>query len=154
MRLGVTHCRPSEKKFNTNISKKAELVGASDYGTYNLWCVMFMHHQRYLNKSNKFFQDNQSATKIEVNGRNYFTGNLRHIDTRYFFINDKVEKVELSIVYCPTHLILYDYFIKTLYGALFHNFRDTIMERFCLFTLKRNLFIYKKGAFWKNIPSK
>ena len=92
MRLGVTHCRPSEKKFNTNISKKAELVGASDYGTYNLWCVMFMHHQRYLNKSNKFFQDNQSAMSMEVNRRNYCTGKSRHIDIRNLFIRDWVEK--------------------------------------------------------------
>ena len=46
MGLGVTHYITSEQKFNTKISTEAELVGASDYGQYNLWYVMFMHHQR------------------------------------------------------------------------------------------------------------
>ena len=110
MGLGVTNFRPIEKKLNTNISTEAELVGASDYGPYNLWYVMFMHHQRYLNNSNKFFKDNQSAMRMEVNGRNYCTGNSRHIDTNNLFIKDWVEKEEPSIMYYPTHLMLDDYF--------------------------------------------
>ena len=92
MGLGVTHYIPSEQKLNTKISTEVELVGASDYRPYNLWHVMFMHHQRYLNKPNKFFQDNQSNMRMEVNGRKYCTGNSRYIDIRNFFIKDCVDK--------------------------------------------------------------
>ena len=53
---------------------------------------MFMHYQGYLNKSKNISQDKQSAMRIEVNGRSSFTGNLRHIDISYFFINDQVYK--------------------------------------------------------------
>ena len=56
MGLGVTHCRFSKKKLNTNISTESELVIASDSVLYNIWHIMFMHHQGYFNKSNKFFQ--------------------------------------------------------------------------------------------------
>ena len=45
MVLGVTHFRLSKKKLNIKSSMEVELVGASDYFPYNIWCVMFMHHQ-------------------------------------------------------------------------------------------------------------
>ena len=38
-----------------------------------------------------------------------------------------MEKVELGVVYCPTHLMLADYFKNTLQGALFHKSRYIIM---------------------------
>ena len=52
--LGITHCRSSKQIFNTKSSTEAEIVGASDYLSYNICYVMFMHHQRYLNKYNNF----------------------------------------------------------------------------------------------------
>ena len=83
--LGVTHCRSSKQKLNTKSSTEADIVGASDYFPYNIWYVMFMRHQGYLDNSNRFFQDNQIATRMEVNGRNSCTGNSRNIDIRYFY---------------------------------------------------------------------
>ena len=88
-----------------------------------------MHHQRYLNKSNKFFQDNQSAIIMEMNGRNYCTGNPRHTNIRYFSIKYRLEKGDISIIYFLTNLILADYFIKLLQVALFHKFQDKTTGR-------------------------
>ena len=131
------------------------MVGASDYFPYNIWYVMFMHHQGYLKKSSRFFQDNQSAMRMEVNGRNSWTGNLQHIYIRYFFIKDLVEKQELSIVYCPTHLMLAYYLSKPLQGAFFHKFGDIIMGRVIPFTLLEDTFSYtNKEPSGKHIPSK
>ena len=79
MGLGVTHCRLSKQKLNTKISTEAELVSTSDYFPYNIWYVIFMHRQGYLNKSTKFFQENQSAVRMEVNEENYFTENSRYL---------------------------------------------------------------------------
>ena len=75
MGSGVTNCRSSKKNLNTKSSTGAELVGASDYLPYNICYVVFMHHQGYLNKSSRFSQDNKSAIKTEVNGRNSYTVN-------------------------------------------------------------------------------
>ena len=60
MGLGVTHCRSSKKKFDTKISTGLELADASNYVTYDIWYIMFMHHQGYLNKSNNVFRTNKA----------------------------------------------------------------------------------------------
>ena len=52
--LGITHFRSSKQKLNTKRSIDAELVGARDYMLYNIWYIMFMNHQGYLNKLNNF----------------------------------------------------------------------------------------------------
>ena len=54
--LGVSHGTSSKKKLNTKISTESELVGASDYGPYNIWYIMFINHQEYLNKYNRFYR--------------------------------------------------------------------------------------------------
>ena len=59
---------------------------------------------------------------MEMNERNSFTGRSCHIDIRYFLIKDRVEKGELSIMYCPAHLILEYYFTKPPQGELCHKF--------------------------------
>lgn len=72
-------------------------------------------------------QDNQSAIRLEKNGRNLCTGNSRHIDIRFFFVKDRVDKKEIFICYCPTDIMLADFFTKPLQGRLFKFFRDIIM---------------------------
>ena len=53
MGLGITFGSHSNKTFNTKSSTEPELVGASDYVTYNIWYIMFMHNQECLHKSNE-----------------------------------------------------------------------------------------------------
>ena len=65
--------------------------------------------------------------KMEVNGRNSCTGNLRHVDIKYFWVKDRVDKKEVEIKYCPTTLMLADYYTKPLQGNVFRRFRDVIM---------------------------
>ena len=55
-----------------------------------------------------FFQDNHSDMRMEINGRNACTGKSRNINIIYFFINDRVYKGDLSVMYCTTHLMLAD----------------------------------------------
>ena len=73
------------------------------------------------------FQDNQSAIRLKTNGRNSCTGNSRHIDIRYFFVKDRVDKGEFRIKYCKTEDMIADFFTKALQGHLFRKFRDLIM---------------------------
>ena len=78
-------------------------------------------------KNNVLYQDNQSAIRIEENGRNSCTGNSRYIDIRYFFSKDRVYKKEISIKYCPTTKILVNFFTKPLQGDLFWFFRNILI---------------------------
>lgn len=127
MGTGVIHCKSSRQKLNTKSSTEAELVGVSDYIPYNIWLMHFMKEQGYEMEINVLYQDNQSAMKMERNGRNSCTGNSRHVNIRYFWVKDKIEKGEVDLKYCPTEKMLGDYYTKALQGAAFKRFWDVIM---------------------------
>ena len=77
-------CKSSKQKLNTKSSTEAELVGASDYLPNILWASMFLKAQGYDIVENVLEQDNQSAIKLEANGRASAGPRSRHIDIRYF----------------------------------------------------------------------
>ena len=79
---GIVHGKASKQKLNTKSSTETEVVGTSDYLPYNIWIMYFMEHQGYKLKNNTLNQDNQSAIKMEKNGRNSCTGNSRHTINR------------------------------------------------------------------------
>ena len=72
------------------------------------------------------FADNESAIKMEKNERNSCTGNSKHIDIKYFWV-DMVYKKKIRVMYCPTWLVLGDYFTKPLQDSLFKFCREIIM---------------------------
>ena len=117
---------------------EAELVGVSDYIPYNIWLTNFMKEQGYVFDKNIVYQDNKSAILMEKNGRNSCTGNSRHIDIRYFFVKDRVNKNEIEIVHCPTDMMLADFYTKALQGSLFKKYRDVIMGYADISTLKQS----------------
>ena len=124
--IGQVHSRAGIQKANTKSSTETEVVATSEYIPYPMHMANFMKEQGYPVKI-KLYQDNQSAIKMEKNGRNSCTGNSRHIKIRYFFVKDLVDKGEVEIVYCPTEQMLADYFTKPLQGELFRRFRKVIM---------------------------
>ena len=141
---GMIHCKSSKQKLNTKSSTESELVGISDYLPYNLWMKMFLEEQGYSLKSNTLFQDNQSTIKMGTNGRTSCTGNSRHINVRYFFVVDRVKKKELQIRYCPTEMMIADFFTKALQGKLFHKMRGIIMGYESIFTMMEEYFPLKE----------
>ena len=106
---GVIHARGGKQKINVKSSTEYELVGTSEYCPYNIWQMMFMNEQGYPLYKNVLFQDNMSTIKMLNNGRNSCTGNSRHIHIRYFFVKDQVDKEEIKVHHCPTHLMLADF---------------------------------------------
>ena len=109
------------------------------YVPYSIWFIMFMGAQGYAIKKNVIYQDNQSAIRMEKNGRNSCTGNSRDIHIRYFFVKDRIDKGEMRVEYCPTHLMLADFFTKPLMGELFRKLRDLIMGYTSIFDLDPTL---------------
>merc|ERR1712232_1262490 len=107
---GVIHARSNKQKLNTKSSTEAEVVGVSDYLPFNIWVKMFMEDQGYKLKENILYQDNESAIKLESNGRMSAGQKSRHINIRYFFITDRVKAGEVSVKYCPTEAMLADFF--------------------------------------------
>jgi hypothetical protein len=105
----------------------AGLVGADDVMPQILWTLYFLEAQGYKIQDNILYQDNKSAILLESNGRGSSGKRTRHINVRYFFIADRVKSKEIRIAYCPTGVMIADYFTKPLQGLLFRQLRDMIM---------------------------
>ena len=56
-------------KINTKSSTEAELVGVDDLLGYILWARYFMVEQGYDMEPSLLYQDNMSASLLEINGR-------------------------------------------------------------------------------------
>jgi Reverse transcriptase (RNA-dependent DNA polymerase) len=120
-------CKSKRQNINTKSSTEAELVGASDYLPNTLYVKLFMEAQGYPINRALFHQDNESAIKMEQNGKASCGQRSRHIDIRYFFITDHSQRSNISITHCPTTDMLADFFTKPLQGALFRKFRSILL---------------------------
>jgi hypothetical protein len=83
---GIIHGKSSKQKLNVKSYTESELVSLSEYIPYPLWMANFLDSQGYRLHENMVYQDNQSALKMENNGRNSCTGNSIHINISYFFV--------------------------------------------------------------------
>jgi hypothetical protein len=81
---GGIACKSSRQKLNTKSSTEAELVGASDYLPNVLWIKWFLRAQGYAVNDVYLEQDNESAIKLETNGRVSSSAKTRHVAIRYF----------------------------------------------------------------------
>jgi hypothetical protein len=93
-----------------------------------LWTRLFLENQGYMVRDTKLYQDNQSAILLEKNGKRSSSKQMRHINIRYFFITDCIEKGEVKVEYCPTEDMLADIFTKPLQGSAFHKFRNAVLN--------------------------
>ena len=129
-------CKSKKQSINTKSSTEAELIGASDYLPHTLYVKMFMEAQGYPISKATFYQDNESAIKMERNGKASCGQRSRHIDIRYFFITDHSKKQNIDIVHCPTNDMLADFFTKPLQGSLFRKFRSVLLGHAHVNTLR------------------
>ena len=53
-------------------------------------------------------QDSVNTIKMGKNDLNSCTGNSRHINIRYLFFKNRVDKTDIEIVHCPTEVMLAD----------------------------------------------
>ena len=143
---GLIHAKSAKQKLNTKSSTESEVVGASDYLPYLIWMQNFMAAQGFKFKRNIFYQDNQSAMRLERNGRQSCGQKSRHIDVRYFFIKDRIKSGDIDLQYCPTEVMLADFFTKPLQGKQFKLLRSAVMGWITLDELKSSLIVKSKGA--------
>ena len=92
-----------------------------------MWTKLFLEAQGYEIET-EIGQDNESAIKLEKNGKKSSSKRTRVLNIRYFFIVDQIEKGDVAIVCCPTDELTGDYNTKPLQGAKFLKFKKRIME--------------------------
>eukprot|EP00957_Ditylum_brightwellii_P174280 13268664-Ditylum_brightwellii.AAC.1 len=87
-----------------------------------------MKAQGYKVSDNIMYQDNESAIRLEKSGKGLSSKSTRHNYIRYFFVTDRIEAGDLTTEYCPTRMMIGDFYTKALKGKAFRTFRDLIMN--------------------------
>jgi hypothetical protein len=73
------------------------------------------------------YQDNKSTLALIERGRP--SAELsRHINIRYFFVKDRIERGELQLEYKPTSEMAADILTKPLQGEHFRRLRDVLLH--------------------------
>lgn len=125
---GTLYSGSHRQKLNSKSSTEAEVIAVDDFIGQVLWTQYFLQAQGYAVKKSVVYQDNQSAILLEKNGRKSGSKRTRHINVRYYFITDRINKGEVQVGYCPTGDMVADFFTKPLQGSAFRKFRDAILN--------------------------
>jgi hypothetical protein len=125
---GVLYSMSTRQKLNTKSSTEAELVGVDDAMSAVIWTRNFIEAQGLIVADNVVLQDNQSAILLEKNGMKSSGKRTRHINIRYYFVQDRIENKELRIEYCPTNEMIADILTKPLQGSQFYKLRNRMLN--------------------------
>jgi hypothetical protein len=107
---GAFNATSLKQKLNTRSSNEAELAAVHDVIPHKLWTGNFLLNQVSNTLNNTLYQNNKNDMFLETNGSLSSSKKSRHIDVSYFFVKDKVDKVELKLVHCKTNQMLADFF--------------------------------------------
>jgi hypothetical protein len=95
---GAVYSKSSTQKLNTMSSTEAELVAVTEASYQVLRTRNFLLEQGYQLSPATMFQDNPSTIQLLKNGKSN-TERTRHIDIRYLIIADRIERVEIQVIY-------------------------------------------------------
>ena len=116
-----------KQKLERRNSTEAKVVGVYDGMPSAIWANQFFK-QNYVMKPIHMMQDNLAAIQIKKHGSKDCK-RTKHINFRYFWINDKISQGEVVPVYCPTHDMLADILTKPSQGKSFDHLRDSLLNK-------------------------
>ena len=79
-----------------------------------------------MNKA-KLYQYNMSSMMLNKNSHASSLSRTKHIEIRYFFIKDRIEKGHIMLEYFHTDKMVADFMTKPLKGKQVFEFRNPIM---------------------------
>jgi hypothetical protein len=118
----------TKQKVNTRSSTETKLVGLDDYIAKVMRTRLFLDAQGYKVKDNIIYQDNKSTIQLADNGRPSIGKRSRHLNIKYFFVTDLINRKQVSIKYCPIDEMVADYMTKPLTRNKFKQYRVLIMN--------------------------
>lgn len=124
---GAIQAISTKQSINTKSSAETELVAASDGGTPAINVLNIILCQGIQVKALYIEQDNKSTLSMIQNGR--ATGpTSRHINIRFFWLNDRAANGEITMRYVPTEQMTSDLLTKHMEGKLFYKHRKTLLN--------------------------
>jgi hypothetical protein len=127
MGKGAVIAKSSKQKIVCKSSTEAELVGLSDSLTPVIWLRNLLGALGYTMDASIVHQDNMSTIHLSEKGRST-SQRTRHMNIKYFYVKDRIDKKEVKVIYTPTEQMIADFFTKPLQGKLFFKFRDLVMN--------------------------
>ncbi|CAB4023016.1 Hypothetical predicted protein, partial [Paramuricea clavata] len=114
----------SKKKTCVALSTaEAEYVAFSAAAQEALWMGQLLTDLNVnIDEPVTIYEGNQSAIAMSKNLQ--FHGRSKHIDIKYHFVRDQVEKKTLTVLYCPTGSMLADLFTKGIAKEQFKKLRE------------------------------
>ena len=77
---------------------------------------------------NIMFQDNQSNTRLKVDGKKSSNKRMKNLNVKYFFMNNVIKHGDISVKYCPMGDMWADVLTKPLQGHAFHKMHSKLMN--------------------------
>ena len=125
---GCIHTISTKQKVNSRSSTEAELMSMDDILSKVIWTKLFMKEQGCKIVENTVYRDNTSAMKMEINGKTSSGKRTRHLEIKYFYITDLIERKEIEVKYCPTDSMVAEYMTKPITGVKFRKLRKIILN--------------------------
>jgi hypothetical protein len=122
-----TFVRSSKQKLVTKSSTEAELVALNDGISQVMWTRYYLEYQGYKQLPTIVFQDNMSTMFMANNGEGNHN-HSKHINIRYFYIKELIDKNLIRLVHCDTESMKADLMTKSKSGQAFVNLRQMIMN--------------------------
>ena len=116
-----------KQRFNARSSTETEVAGVDECMGKMEWTMHFLEAQGYATTTT-LHQDNMSAMKLEMNGKRSSTQRTRHLNIKFFYVTDQIEKGWLRVKHCPTGDMVADILTKPLHGEAFRKLRARIMN--------------------------
>lgn len=135
MGTGAVHCKSSKQSLVTKSSTEAELVAISDCVSIGLWARNFLQEQNgkigNLIRNDIppmiLYQDNLSTIFLIEKGRSTST-RTRHVNIRFYFINDRIKLKEVVVVSKSSEDMVADIMTKPLSRPVFEKLRDILLN--------------------------
>jgi hypothetical protein len=123
----VVLSRSNKQKVNARSSTEAELIAVDNTLPTIQWARLFIKDQGYELKT-IIKEDNKSLMLLMKNGRLSSSKRAKHLDIRYFYVQNLIQRGIVKIEYCSTKDMVTDFFTKPLQGKRFRMMRDLILN--------------------------
>jgi len=117
-----------KQKVNTRSSTETELIAVDDALPIVQWASLFMKDQGY-DLEMVVKEDNRSTMLLMKNGRLSSGKRMKHLDIRYFYVQDLLNRGAIKIEHCNMEYMVADFFTKPLQGQRFQVLRDIILNQ-------------------------